>query len=127
MVKVLCVAVGGAAGASMRYLVGLGMFRLFGDRFPAGTLTVNLLGCLLIGLLAPLVFEPREMVRREFQLMIMVGLLGGLTTFSTFGYETFALIDRGRWVAVAANLLLNNVGGIGLALLGYRFSAHVIA
>ena len=68
---------------------------------PVGTLAVNIVGCLLLGLLAGLA-ESRDLIREEVRLLLMVGLLGGFTTFSTFGYETLDLM-RGsdRWLSLA--------------------------
>ena len=111
------VAVGGALGASLRYGVGLAAKSGFGDSFPYGTLSVNLLGCLLIGFAAGLLPEgggPRASLR----LFVIVGCLGGFTTFSSFGIETLRLIDASRLSAAAGYVLASNIGGVLLCFVG---------
>ena len=88
------VMLGGAVGSALRYAVSLSMGSKLGPDFPYGTLTVNVLGCLLIGLLGVLLTGP-WVVREEVRLAILVGGLGGFTTFSTFGADTLALLDAG--------------------------------
>lgn len=125
MINILYVAVGGAVGAVLRYgISGLSKVVLVG-RFPLGTLAVNLLGCLLIGLLTPLMLNER-LVRPEYRLLVLVGILGGLTTFSTFGYETFELLNDGQWARAGWNIALNNVLGIALVLIGYRIAEKLL-
>lgn len=111
------VAAGGAVGASLRYGAGLAAKTGFGDSFPYGTLGVNLLGCLLIGFAAGLLPEgggPRASLR----LFLIVGCLGGFTTFSSFGLETLRLIDEGRLLAAAGYVSGSNVGGLLLCFVG---------
>ena len=90
--------------------------------FPIGTLTVNVLGCLAIGLLAGLA-EARALLGPEARLFVLIGLLGGFTTFSTFGHETLALVRAGSHGAA----LLNALGSVTLCLvavwLGYGFGS----
>ena len=90
MLKVLLIALGGAAGSVLRYLLHGWLQRAAGIRFPLGTLAVNVLGCLLIGCLAAL-FLAHSQIREEYRLGLTVGVLGGFTTFSTFSLETFKL------------------------------------
>ena len=96
---VLLVAVAGAAGSVARYAVGLAGQRYLGERFPYGTLAVNLVGCLAIGLLMVL-FEARQLDPR-IRVAVVGGFLGGFTTYSAFAYETLALAER-RSAAAAA-------------------------
>lgn len=95
----LWVAIAGGAGSLSRYGVGLAGQRWLGDRFPYGTLAVNLLGCFLIGVVM-VIAEARQMDPR-IRLAAVGGFLGGFTTYSAFAYETLALAER-RSAALAA-------------------------
>lgn len=117
------VGLGGFAGALLRY--GLGGWvhrRLPLTTFPAGTLVVNLLGCLALGLMAGLM-ESRQALGPQVRLFAMVGLLGGFTTFSTFGWETLAMLRDGETLRAVVNVGLQVVGGLMLAWLGYALVA----
>jgi CrcB protein len=119
MLKLLLVMLGGAVGSGLRYLIAGWSQHWSADPFPYGTLTVNVVGCLLIGMLGAYFASP-ALVREEVRLLLMVGVLGGFTTFSTFGIETFQLINDHAWGRAAANVLLSNVLGLGAAWIGYR-------
>ncbi len=103
------VALGGALGASARHLVGLGATRLFGTGFPAGTLIVNILGSLLMGVLVVVLAERGGLRLAPF---LMTGLLGGFTTFSAFSLDAVALWERG----VPGTALLYVAASVGLSL-----------
>jgi CrcB protein len=108
----LAVAVGGALGSVARYGVGLAVQRALGASFPWGTLAVNVVGCFLIGVVLHAADE-RGGIAPTTRLFLATGLLGGFTTFSAFGLETF-LLARGRDLLVASA----NVGAsvaLGLA------------
>lgn len=100
--KLLLVAAAGALGSSARYLVS-GWAQRLGAGFPWGTLAVNTLGCLVIGLLMYL-FQQRQALSENARLALMVGFLGGFTTFSAFGYETFAMMRERDWPLAALNV-----------------------
>ena len=117
MLELLAVGAGGFAGAIARYTLSGEVHRRYGGTFPLGTLAVNLLGCLLIGLLASLV-ETRQLLSPRARLVLMVGFLGSLTTFSTFGYETLALLRQGALVRAAANAAGNLLCGLAAVWLG---------
>lgn len=119
MTKLLFIAIGGAIGAVLRYSVAGWAQRATTGAFPLGTLAVNLSGCLAIGFLGALFAGP-WLVREEYRFGILVGLLGGFTTFSTFGWETFSLSNDGQFGLAAANLLLSNALGLFAVWLGYR-------
>ena len=106
MWQALAVALGGAAGALLRFWVSTGLHALLGRGFPYGTLTVNVVGSLSIGALSVLFLE-RLSVEPEVRLMVLVGILGAFTTFSTFSLETINLIEDGRLLAAGANVMLN--------------------
>ncbi len=121
MAKLLLIAAGGAAGAVLRYLgAGWGQSLTTGP-FPLGTLLVNILGCLLIGFLGA-AFAGPILVREEYRLALLVGFLGGFTTFSTFGWETFLLLNDGQKWRALLNLLASNVLGVAAVWIGYRMA-----
>lgn len=115
MMNLLRVMLGGALGSAARYGVALAAARWLGTRFPWGTLIVNLAGCFLIGLVYGL--TDRNTTHAGQRLFFVTGFLGGLTTFSSYSIETMAAA-QGSFGAAAANLLANNVAGLGLAALG---------
>ena len=100
------IAAGGAAGSVARYLVQVQCAHWFGSRFPYGTLMVNTVGSLLIGVLYIVLLE-RYAVSAETRLALLTGLLGGFTTFSAFSLETLDLIQRGSFLGAAGNVVLN--------------------
>jgi CrcB protein len=110
----LSVAAGGALGASARYLVGVGSGRLLGYGFPWGTLTVNVLGCLLMGLLIE-AMALRWTVGNELRAFLTVGILGGFTTFSAFSADFVLLLGRKEHLAAA--LCLGASVGLSIAAL----------
>ena len=122
LLKLLLIALGGAAGTLARYGTGA-LLRGPSERggFPYGTLAVNLLGCFVIGYLQGL-FADRWLVREEYRVAVLVGFLGGYTTFSTFGWETTAMLHDGQWVRASANLLASNVLGVLLVMVGYSLA-----
>lgn len=118
MTKLLWIAAGGALGAVLRYLLAGWAQRLVSGTFPVGTLAVNVVGCLLIGVLAARLVES-SMVPEHIRLALLIGVLGGFTTFSTYAWETVSLIHDGQFVHAAANVLISNLAGLAAAWLGY--------
>jgi CrcB protein len=120
MMSVLAVALGGALGSVARYLVVGQAMRWFGTTFPWGTLTVNVVGGLVIGLLAE-TMALKWSATQEMRLFLITGVLGGFTTFSAFSLEVVGLLERGEPGAalsyVFASVLLS-VGAVfaGIAL-----------
>ena len=119
LLPILLIAVGGAAGTLARYGVSLACIRT-SERlnFPFGTVAVNLLGCFLIGLLNGL-FLDRVTVRPEVRAALVVGFLGGFTTFSSFAWESTALLEKRETFRLVANVLVSNLAGIALVIVGY--------
>ena len=117
------VGIGGFAGALLRAgLSGLVHRQLPIVSFPVGTLAVNLMGCLAIGLIAGLA-ESRHVFGAEFRSFVLIGLLGGFTTFSTFGFETFTLARDGETLRAAANVGLQVVLGLAAVWLGFALGS----
>lgn len=112
------ISIAGAAGTLSRYFLGSFVQKL-GWHFPWGTLTVNMLGCFLFGLIWSLA-EGRTFIGPDARTALLIGYMGAFTTFSTFAFETTQRIMDGQWGQVAANLVLQNVVGIGMVLLGLR-------
>lgn len=106
MFKLLAVAVGGSIGATTRYLVSTWAAERFGADFPYGTLIVNVVGCFIIGAFMTATTE-RFIVNPYWRLIVTVGFVGGLTTFSSFSYESFKLLEDGSVTLVIYNILLN--------------------
>ena len=118
MKALLLVALGGAIGSVARYkLSGLVLHHTIDWRFPAGTFTVNVLGCLVAGVLAGLA-EEHDLLSPETRILLFSGLLGGFTTFSAFGLETMFLLKRGDFAIAAANVLLSVAAGLAALWLG---------
>lgn len=112
----LFIAAGGAAGAVLRYVISGWSYRLLGTGFPWGTLVVNVLGSFLIGFLWQL-FEYVP-ISSNVRSLIFIGGLGAFTTFSTFAFESLNLIRDGEITLGLANILLMDIFGILLGLLG---------
>jgi CrcB protein len=117
------VGLGGFVGALGRYVLSGVVHRLFSfGTFPSGTLAVNFMGCFAIGLFAGLA-ESRQAIGPEFRFFALIGVLGGFTTFSTFGYETFLMIRDSEYLRAATNVGASVVIGLALVWLGYAITA----
>jgi len=118
MTKILLVMLGGSIGALSRYWVSLLALKLFGARFPWGTLLVNLSGCFLIGVAYALAERGSQWMNPSMRVFFVTGYLGALTTFSTYALETTTAAGDGDRVGALLNLAANNLLGLGLVLLG---------
>jgi len=122
LIQALAIGSGGFLGALARYgLAGIVHARFPFTTFPYGTAVVNLLGCLGIGVLAGLA-ESRQMFGPEFRAFALIGLLGGFTTFSTFGYETFAMLRDADYMRAVGNIGIHVILGLAFVWLGYTLS-----
>ena len=122
MLKFLFVGIGGFLGSISRYYVG-GLVHRYLDKpwFPYGTLAVNIIGCLVIGFLSGLA-EDYQVFSPETRLIVFIGFLGGFTTFSTFGFETFQFLRDGQLLAMVSNISLHLFFGLGAVWAGYTLS-----
>jgi crcB protein len=124
MIKILLVALGGGIGATTRYLVSDWAAERYGSQFPYGTLIVNLVGCFIIGLFMQLVTD-RIIVNPYWRLLITVGFVGGLTTFSSFSYETLKLINEGDMFFALYNIASNVLLGFFATWIGITVAKAV--
>ena len=113
------VMLGGAAGSAGRYGLSLWLNPQANTGMPWGTLAANLIGCLAIGWLSTFVSEASVAVRMG----VLIGLLGGFTTFSSFGLESMRMIQAGQISQAFAYVALSNLGGLAGVWLGLRLSA----
>ncbi len=116
--QIILVGLGGFIGSSLRFAMSGWVQRMFPySQFPYGTLSVNVLGCLLIGYLGG-VAEQRQTLEAVTRLFLLVGVLGGFTTFSTFAYESLALAQDSLYFKMMLNVVLQVVIGFSAAWLG---------
>jgi CrcB protein len=118
MRNLLLVMIGGAAGAGLRWEFGRLALRQLGAGFPWGTLGVNLIGGLLMGLLAA-AMTTQGPPDRPLWLLLAVGLLGGFTTFSAFSLDIFAMLERGRFAGAALYVAASVLGALLLLAFGW--------
>ncbi len=117
MQTAIFIAVFGALGCLARYLLSGWVYQLLGRVFPYGTFAVNILGAFLIGLIMELALRS-TMISANLRIGLTVGFLGGLTTFSTFSYETFRLLEDGELVVATTNVLASVVFCLAFTWLG---------
>ncbi len=108
MLQVFAIGLGGFFGAIMRYLISGWTYRLLGERLPYGTLVVNIIGSFILGLFLVLANE-RFVVSDAMRGFIAIGMMGALTTFSTFSYETISLLQSSLFLKAGLNIFLNVV------------------
>lgn len=121
MVEILSVGLGGFLGAISRYIISMQASRLFTGRIPIGTLFVNILGGLLIGFILEL-NSKTNVISPQMKLFLTTGLMGGLTTFSTFSYETVGLFSDGSYISAMVNIILNVI----LSLIGVVIGKSIL-
>ena len=123
--KMLLVAIGSGLGGVLRYLVPCWFGAAKG--FPWATLTVNVVGSLLIGLLSGLLARHGGSSAESIRAFAVVGFCGGFTTFSTFSNETFRLIESNQWLSAVAYVSLSVLAGLAAVSLGYAISRGLAA
>ena len=117
MSQVIAIAIGGAFGSVLRYGLSTWVHTLVGRGFPYGTLAVNVLGCLAMGVLFVLLVE-RMGASAVWRAGLLIGVLGGFTTFSSFSIETFNLIEQGAMAKAAGNMAASLILCVGATWLG---------
>jgi CrcB protein len=110
MNQLIAIAFGGASGAIARFLVATGMYQWLGKSFAYGTLTVNIVGSFLIGLLSEALIVQRVEIGIEYRAAILVGFIGAFTTFSTFALETLNFIEQGNYDKAGLNIVVSVFG-----------------
>ena len=124
LINAALVGTGGFIGAIARYGVsGIVQRSSALSTFPLGTLAVNMLGCLLIAIAVGLV-DSRQLFGPDFRLFALIGLLGGFTTWSTFGYETFALMRDADYLRAFLNVTIHVLLGLALVWAGYALASR---
>ena len=125
MRQLLAIGFGGMLGSVMRYLFA-GWFHVWikSDSFPVGTVGVNILGCFIIGILGGY-SETLEALSPELRAFLMIGLLGGFTTFSTFEYETMNLLRNSQFLYASLNVFIQLFFGLLAVIGGYFLSTKV--
>jgi CrcB protein len=118
VLRLLLVGLAGLAGTLCRYWLSGAVARRYGETFPAGTLVVNAVGCFLIGFLFYM-FQERYVAGQAARTVVLVGFLGGFTTFSSYGLQTFTLLQDGEFAYAAANVVASNLLGLLLVWVGY--------
>jgi len=123
--RLLAVAIGGALGAVSRYLVTAAVHRVWPPVFPYGTLTVNVLGSLVVGFASGVFAARAESRDHLLQLFLIVGVCGGFTTFSSFSAETYQLVQRGAVPAAFLNVALQTTGSLAAVFAGFWLSRQI--
>ena len=121
-ITTLQVALGGAIGAALRFLTGIGILRLMGPGFPVAVMGINIFGSFVMGLFV--VFATQRGVT-QLNSFMMVGLLGGFTTFSAFSFEAVSLFERGEMGQALAYVVMSVVLSIGSLLLGLMIARGI--
>lgn len=121
MNQLFLIGIGGAIGSVARYILSTKTYELFGTRFPYGTLFVNVTGSFLIGMIAILLLEKFDHFAAELRSLLIIGFLGGYTTFSSFSFETLNLYQNGEIASALLNITISLIlcfiaTGLGILL-----------
>ncbi|GAB4521730.1 MAG: hypothetical protein Tsb0013_24810 [Phycisphaerales bacterium] len=123
--KLALIAVGGALGTLCRYGLHEAGVAIFGRTMSVGVLAANVIGCLLLGFTATLAVERFTDLSDDLNVALTIGFFGGLTTFSSFAFDTVTHAQDGRWGHALLNIALNLVLGLGAAVLGWWLAVRV--
>jgi len=124
MLRVIWIGLAGFVGTLARYWLSGVVARRYGETFPYGTLAVNAAGCLFAGALFYLMYD-RFLTSPTLRSMVFIGLLGGFTTFSSYGLQTFTLLRDGELLLALVNIAASNIAGLFLVWAGYRLAGLV--
>jgi CrcB protein len=116
-VNYLWIALGAVVGASARYFVSTQIARYFSTIFPYGTLLINLTGSLVLGFFLVYSTE-RVLLDPRWRVLVAIGFCGSYTTFSSYAFESFALMEQGQWLLTGANILASNALCLAAVLAG---------
>jgi fluoride exporter len=124
---IVLVFLGGAAGSMWRYWWSGLVAERFGETFPFGTLIVNMVGSTLIGILSSLLLHlANGNIAGALQQLLVVGICGGLTTFSSFGLQTYNLITNRRWLSALSNIVISTGLCLGCVALGWQIAQRLV-
>ena len=121
LLNLLLIAIGGAIGSTARYLFSQLVQRATGTLFPIGTFAVNCVGCLVFGAIAGAA-EQRVQMTPELRLFLLVGILGGFTTFSSYAFESLVLLRDGQFAAASVNILGQVIAGLAGVWVGFALA-----
>ena len=122
MQNIIIVGIGGFIGSILRYLASYLINSKINSILPFGTLSVNIIGCFAIGTLWGYV-DTLETFNQSLRLFLFVGILGGFTTFSSFGYETIIMLKQGHFFFSLINISIHLIAGLGAVMLGYKIGS----
>jgi CrcB protein len=122
MNQILLIAIGGALGAVLRYSMVIGMDSFLTIKFPYGTLLVNILGSFIIGSIYA-AFAQNTALETWVKPLLIIGILGGFTTFSSYSFELFTLIKENEIIKAISYMVLSNVMAVGATFMGYKVFA----
>lgn len=125
MKSILWVAIGGALGSVLRYLISIGLKQSYTYSFPWHTFFINIIGCIAIGVVYALLNNYSAPL--FWQSLIVAGFLGGFTTFSSFGYETFVLFKSQQYVNAIVYMIGSNLFGLAGVFIGYQTINRMLA
>jgi CrcB protein len=115
----LLIFVGGGSGCLLRYGISRWLTPFYNGAFPLATLIANLISCVMLSIFLYTIFPRSNQYGKELYWLFATGFCGGLSTFSTFSYETFELLNQGMWGAAALNVFLSILFGVGLIFIIY--------
>ena len=121
LITLAWIAVGGALGSTMRFALSTAVLRMSGSLFPLGTFVVNLVGCVAFGAIVGMA-EHRVVLTPDARAFLLVGIMGGFTTFSSYAYESLALLQDGQFAAASVNIVGQVVAGLAGLWLAFALS-----